>query len=252
GPWVNDREKQCGCDQQQCCRSSSKLAYVKQLSPLPLEVSLASIQQYCQKLWLNHGKIHRQPNSTVASSAQAIDAPEALLYPSHPIGLEERKLPHAPASRCRTCDRGRRSCPPANRVPGGGPRRGRSPWRPSSWRKARHPPIQLRCKVGRKLDPGRTTDPDRLVHQPIEERPDVLVVADDAEALARACRDAGGTRKQHDLLPDVDEHMIRQRNLDVRSLHLPHVTGEHGIGTSVEAAAADLGPWAGVADDPGL
>src|SRR5262249_51892377 len=46
--------------------------------------------------------------------------------------------------------------------------------------------------------------------------------------------------------------MIRQRNLDVRSLHLPHVTGEHGIGTSVEAAAADLGPWAGVADDPGL
>src|SRR5262249_9321747 len=46
--------------------------------------------------------------------------------------------------------------------------------------------------------------------------------------------------------------MIRQRNLDVRSLHLLHVTGEHGIGTSVEAAAADLGPWAGVADDPGL
>src|SRR5262249_35416067 len=77
GPGVNDREKQCSCDQQQCCHSSSKLAYVKQLSPLPLEVSLASIQQYCQKLWLNHGKIHRQPNSTVASSAQAIDAPEA-------------------------------------------------------------------------------------------------------------------------------------------------------------------------------
>src|SRR5262249_36237954 len=90
GPWVDDREKQCSCDQQQCCHSSSKLAYVKQLSPLPLEVSLASIQQYCQKLWLNHGKIHRQPNSTVASSAQAIDAPEALLYPSHPIGLEDR------------------------------------------------------------------------------------------------------------------------------------------------------------------
>src|SRR5262249_56176235 len=63
---------------------------VKELSHIPLEVSLASIQQYCQKLWLNHGKIHRQPNSTVASSAQAIDAPEALLYPSHPIGLKDR------------------------------------------------------------------------------------------------------------------------------------------------------------------
>src|SRR5262249_57807133 len=37
-----------------------------------------------------------------------------------------------------------------------------------------------------------------------------------------------------------------------RSLHLLHVTGEHGIGTTVEAAAADLGPCAGVADDPGL
>ena len=37
-----------------------------------------------------------------------------------------------------------------------------------------------------------------------------------------------------------------------RSLHLLHVTGEHGIGTSVEAAAADFGPCAGVADDPRL
>src|SRR5262249_38428142 len=111
-------------------------------------------------------------------------------------------------------------------------------------RKARHPTIELRCKVRRKLDAGRATDRNRLVHQLVEKRPHVLVVADNAEGLARARRDAGGTRKQHELLPDVEQHMIRQRDLDVRSLHLLHVTGEHGIGTSVEARAATLEPCA--------
>src|SRR5262249_57116823 len=33
GPWVDDREKQCSCDQQQCCHSSSKLAYVQAVNP---------------------------------------------------------------------------------------------------------------------------------------------------------------------------------------------------------------------------
>src|SRR5499427_833400 len=46
--------------------------------------------------------------------------------------------------------------------------------------------------------------------------------------------------------------MVRQRDLDVGGLHLLHVTGEDGVETSVEAAAADFGPCAGVADDPRL
>ena len=44
---------------------------------------------------------------------------------------------------------------------------------------------------------------------------------------------------------------IRERDVDVRGLDLLHVTGEHGIRTPVEAAAADLGHCAGVADHAG-
>src|SRR6516165_351904 len=180
-------------------------------------------------------------------------APEALLYPPHPVGLEDGvdRLMRRRRDGVLATEGDDLAGEPIEFeavarleiVRHGRPHRGR---------KACHPTIELRCKVRRKLDAGRATDRNRLVHQLVEERPQVLVVTDDAEGLARARRDAGGTRKQHELLPDVAEHMIRQRDLDVRSLHLLHVIGEHGIGTSVETAAADFGPCAGVADDPRL
>src|SRR5215475_15476173 len=101
------------------------------------------------------------------SPRQRIDAPEALLYPSHPIGLEDRVDFLMPRRRDAVLategdDLARepiefQAAARVEVVRHGGLHRGR---------KARHPPIQLRCKVGRKLDPGRATDPDRLVHQP--------------------------------------------------------------------------------------
>src|SRR5262249_5868864 len=88
----------------------------------------------------------------------------------------------------------------------------------------------------------------RLVHQLVEESTHVLVVADDTEGLARACRDAGGAREYHELLPNLEKHLIRQRYVDGRSLHLLHVTGEDGIITPVQTATVDFGHCAGVAD----
>src|SRR5262245_40577801 len=63
------------------------------------------------------------------------------------------------------------------------------------------------------------------------------------------------------VMPDVPErttnffqfekHVIAHRYVDSGSLHLLHVTGEHGIGTPVETAAVDFGHCAGVADHAG-
>src|SRR5262249_56340381 len=49
---------------------------------------------------------------------------------------------------------------------------------------------------------------DRLMDQPEEESTHVRVMADNTEWLARARRDPGGTREQHELLPDFEKHAI--------------------------------------------
>src|SRR5262249_40469264 len=58
--------------------------------------------------------------------------------------------------------------------------------------------------------------------------------------LARARRDPGGTREQHELLPDFEKHLTGRRYVDAGSLHLSHITGEHGIGMPVKTAAVDF------------
>src|SRR5262249_8998244 len=63
-----------------------------------------------------------------------------------------------------------------------------------------------------------------------------------------ARRDPGGAREHHELLPDFEKHVARRRYVDAGSLHLLHVTFEHGIGTTVETAAVDFGHCTGVAD----
>src|SRR5262249_47401825 len=119
------------------------------------------------------------------------------------------------------------------------------------WRKSRHQSIQLYRKVRRKLDAGCATYSHRLMHKPEEERAHVLVIADDPEGLARACGDAGRAREDHKLLPDFGKHVIAHRYVDSGSLHLLHVTGEHGIGMPIGTAAVDFGHCAGVADHAG-
>src|SRR5712672_3279777 len=47
---------------------------------------------------------------------------------------------------------------------------------------------------------------------------------------------------------DFEKHVARRRYVDAGSLHLLHVTFEHGIGTTVETAALDFGHCASVAD----
>jgi hypothetical protein len=93
-----------------------------------------------------------------------------------------------------------------------------------------------------------TTYSHRLMHEPEEESAHVLVVADNTEGLARACRDTGSAREDHELLPDFEKHLIRQRYVDGRSLHLLHVTGEDSIRTPVKMATVDFGRCACVAD----
>src|SRR5215472_11768156 len=107
------------------------------------------------------------------------------------------------------------------------------------WVKGRHRPIQFCFKVRRKLDACRTTYSNRLLHQLVKESTHVLVVADDTDGLARACRDARGAREQRELFPNVEKDMIGQRDVDVRSLNLLYVTGEDSIRTPIEGATAD-------------
>jgi hypothetical protein len=47
------------------------------------------------------------------------------------------------------------------------------------------------------------------MHQLVKESAHVLVIADDTEGLARACRDARGAREQYEFFPDIEKDMIR-------------------------------------------
>src|SRR5262245_17536252 len=91
----------------------------------------------------------------------------------------------------------------------------------------------------------------RLVHQFVEESSHVLVITDDAEGRAGACRNAGGARKQYEFLPDVEKHLIRQRDVDICSLDLLYVTGEYRRKTTVQSATVSFGHRAGLADHAG-
>src|SRR5215471_1704396 len=88
------------------------------------------------------------------------------------------------------------------------------------------------------------------MHQLVKESAHVLIVANDTKRLARACRDAGGAREQHEFFPDVEKDMIAQRDVDVRILNLLYVAGEDRIRTPIKAATADSGICTGVADHP--
>src|SRR5262249_1463471 len=121
------------------------------------------------------------------------------------------------------------------------------------WKKRRHQTIQVCWKVRRKLDACRTTYSNGLTHQLVEESAHVLVIADYAEGLARACRDARGAREQYELFPDIEKDMIRQRDINVRSLYLLYVTREDIIRMPVRGATAvsGIGPGGGDRAGPG-
>jgi hypothetical protein len=59
----------------------------------------------------------------------------------------------------------------------------------------------------------------------------------------------GVRRQQDELLPNVETHLIRERDVDVCSLYLPDIIGESGIRASIQAPTTDFCHGASVVDD---
>src|SRR6266481_9184084 len=97
-------------------------------------------------------------NSTAASPTQTLGAPEALLYPPHPVGLEDgvNRLMRRRRNAVLAAEGGDLAGEPIEFEPVARleiVRHGRL----HRGRKARHPTIELRRKVRRELDAGRPT-----------------------------------------------------------------------------------------------
>jgi hypothetical protein len=77
------------------------------------------------------------------------------------------------------------------------------------------------------------------MHQFEQEGSHVVVIADHSERLARARRNAGSAGEQDKFLPEVEKHVLGQRDIDVGTLHLLHMAGKDPIPAPVQPAAAN-------------